>query len=280
LLIAINHLAKKGSKKYFYQNLSGILNRHNPIEFRERPGEINERDLTLTRTFTDLKSYVKSIRGLAQLGMKDENLSNRVNYFHMIQETSLNLEEALNELLKIGVRKREKVHFTKMKLARFLDELKSELEDKSEFDAINIRMDVDVDIEVYSDRSLLRTVFQSILENAVKFRDMSKKISFVRITAMKQSELVSVTISDNGIGIVEDHIPRIFDLFYRIQPAESGKGLGLYIVKETLKCLHSGIKVHSEKGRGSIFILEIPTTKDSYLIRNSAIQNEMRQIEN
>jgi signal transduction histidine kinase len=71
-------------------------------------------------------------------------------------------------------------------------------------------------------------------------------------------EKAYVSIRDNGIGIGEKQIDRIYDMFYRATDQSTGSGLGLYIVKETLKKLNATIEVHSIKNEGTTFNLEIP----------------------
>jgi signal transduction histidine kinase len=69
---------------------------------------------------------------------------------------------------------------------------------------------------------------------------------------------LKIQIEDNGIGISDEHLPKIFEMFYRASEKSQGSGLGLYIVKETLDKLGGSIQVKSTHGHGSIFSLEVP----------------------
>jgi signal transduction histidine kinase len=80
----------------------------------------------------------------------------------------------------------------------------------------------------------------------------------MHIIANRISGRVSIKIKDNGIGIESKYINKIFEMFFRATNEKSGSGLGLYIVKETLKKLNGKIKVLSTFGKGTEFIIDIP----------------------
>ena len=71
-----------------------------------------------------------------------------------------------------------------------------------------------------------------------------------------------IEIKDNGIGIADDHINKIFTMFYRAHQDNSGSGLGLYIVKETIDKLYGNISVKSKMRFGSTFTVTLPNLKD------------------
>ena len=82
------------------------------------------------------------------------------------------------------------------------------------------------------------------------------------MTALEGKNEVHIAVSDNGIGISEDHLPRIFERFYRADKArsrkEGGTGLGLSIVKHIAEAHGGKVSVESRSGKGSTFTLSIP----------------------
>jgi signal transduction histidine kinase len=72
-----------------------------------------------------------------------------------------------------------------------------------------------------------------------------------------------ITVSDNGLGISEEVIPRIFDIYYRASAQSTGSGIGLYIVREVITLLSGKIEVSSIDGTGTTFRLFIPRTNTS-----------------
>ena len=104
------------------------------------------------------------------------------------------------------------------------------------------------------------TLLQNILDNGVKYNDQLQKE--IGITTRLQKDSVDLTIRDNGIGMNEDTLQHIFEKFYRHQPRLSrptkGLGLGLYYVKQCIDTHGWKIRVNSEHGAGSTFIITIP----------------------
>jgi len=69
-----------------------------------------------------------------------------------------------------------------------------------------------------------------------------------------------IEFSDNGIGIGEEHLHRIFDMFYRANHNAKGSGLGLFIFKETLTKLNGTVRVKSREGEGTTFSIQLPNS--------------------
>jgi len=113
--------------------------------------------------------------------------------------------------------------------------------------------------DLYADKSKLTQVIYNLMENAVKYTQVGGQ---VKVTLVKEGRDAVLSVTDNGPGIPKENLPHIFDRFYRVDKARSresgGTGLGLSIVHQ-LVLLHGGaIRVESEEGKGSTFIVEIP----------------------
>ena len=110
-----------------------------------------------------------------------------------------------------------------------------------------------------ADPEKLGQVFINLLDNAVKFSPENAK---VEVSALESPGSVKIFVKDSGIGIPSEHLPRVFERFYRADKARSremgGTGLGLSIVKHVVE-LHGGsVGVESTEGRGSAFWFTIP----------------------
>ena len=115
------------------------------------------------------------------------------------------------------------------------------------------------DCDMYADRTKLQQVVYNLMENAFKYTQDGGTV-WVRLQKTGRSALL--TVQDNGPGIAAEHLPHIFDRFYRVDKARSreagGTGLGLSIVHQ-LVMLHGGeIRVESEVGQGTTFTVELP----------------------
>jgi signal transduction histidine kinase len=121
--------------------------------------------------------------------------------------------------------------------------------------------DPDDGIELVTDRALLGHVLRNLVGNALKFTDAGE----VRVSARRSPTpgmAVTLTIADTGIGIAPDDLARIFEEWQQVNGAQSrrptGSGLGLPLVQRLVDTLGGAVRVESEPGRGSAFIVELP----------------------
>jgi two-component system phosphate regulon sensor histidine kinase PhoR len=109
-------------------------------------------------------------------------------------------------------------------------------------------------IRVYADKERIRQVLTNLIVNSIKYGKEGGE-SVIKLADMEDHVLVEV--SDNGIGIAKEHLPRLFERFYRVDKGRSreqgGTGLGLAIVKHILEAHGQTINVRSSEGVGSTF---------------------------
>ena len=141
-----------------------------------------------------------------------------------------------------------------------LDELK--YTDKKQ---LHFSISVDDKIPMYSDGDRLRVVMNNLVSNAIKYSDESKDNQFVQISMDILESEVKIIVRDNGIGIENEYLPKIFNMFYRATNKAAGSGLGLYITREIVETLGGTIEVSSLTGEGTVFTLRIPNCRDMEL---------------
>ena len=87
----------------------------------------------------------------------------------------------------------------------------------------------------------------------LKYHNLNQPNPFILVTFKRNRHTIEIAVEDNGRGISNDNVPKIFDMFYRASDDTDGTGLGLYIVKEALNKIKGIIFVDSELGKGSKF---------------------------
>lgn len=172
------------------------------------------------------------------------------------------LSALLNDLIDISriESKEMKLSFRYFNLKEFLSQEieKIQVLNKQQKTAVELISDQMYDPQVYGDRSRLSQVIQNLVENAIRHNpdETSIKIKFERA-----NENVMITVEDNGLGISEEHLPRLFERFYRVDMNASresgGTGLGLAIVKHILEAHNSKIEVESKLGEGTRFSFQL-----------------------
>jgi two-component system sensor histidine kinase SenX3 len=129
-------------------------------------------------------------------------------------------------------------------------------------------------LKLLGDEDLLITALRNLLENAVAYSPEQTRV--LVSTQRAGDELVEISVADQGIGIPERDLERIFERFYRVDPARSratgGTGLGLAIVKHVMFAHAGKVTVWSEEGAGSRFTLQLPQRPHASAVRGGPVQ--------
>jgi two-component system phosphate regulon sensor histidine kinase PhoR len=122
-----------------------------------------------------------------------------------------------------------------------------------------IEIEVADEARALGDPMGLEQVIQNLVSNALKY---GKREGMVRVRGVRSGGRVVLTVSDDGPGIAREHLPRLFERFYRVDAGRSreqgGTGLGLAIVKHLVESMGGTVDVESELGRGTTFRVELP----------------------
>ena len=113
---------------------------------------------------------------------------------------------------------------------------------------------------ILGDSELIRQVFVNLIDNAIRFTPDSGKIT---VGAEAEGGLVDVYVQDNGAGIGEEHLPHLFERFYKVDRSrrDTGTGLGLAIVKHIVESLGGEVQAASQLGEGSTFSFSLRRTR-------------------
>ncbi len=131
--------------------------------------------------------------------------------------------------------------------------------------SIDITINIEKDLFIKADQTLMMRLLMNLLTNAIAY---SKASGTVNMQLFRDETNIIGKVSDNGIGISEQHITKIWDRFYRVDAARTSSnigntGLGLSMVKWIVE-LHGGeITVESELGEGSTFTFKLPIEKQA-----------------
>jgi heavy metal sensor kinase len=157
---------------------------------------------------------------------------------------------------------RPPVELVPLALEPLLRELIDDLTPVAEDRRISLVLEQESVRPVLGDAERLKQVFINLLDNALRYTDPGGTVT-LRLSGAGNEVLVAV--QDTGQGIAREHLPMLFERFYRTDPARArdsgGHGLGLPIVKEIAEAHHGSISVKSEVGKGSVFTLTLPAAQ-------------------
>lgn len=211
----------------------------------------------------DLKSPLNNIKGLAHLINLEGKLNNeQEDYVGKINELVHQGNSLITDLLDIHSHEHSgsKINKTNIKLKDFFSDWRvsfdQELIRKNQQLTIT---DIPDEIEIRTDEILLTRIFDNLITNAIKFSEKEKHI-FIN-TSLENSEL-KISVRDEGPGISEADQKNMYKMFHKLSAkptgGESSNGLGLSIIKTLVKKLNGQIKVISEVGKGTEFVILFP----------------------
>jgi signal transduction histidine kinase len=208
----------------------------------------------------NLRAPLMSVLGLINLAqIEDTKCSGVMSTYFELMENSINrLDDTLKEILDYSRNARSNVQVEIIDIRKLIDDCFSRMQYLDGYDDIKKDINVEGSCSMVSDPYRVTVIFNNLISNAIKYRDTLKSNPYIKINVNITLEKVSITFSDNGIGIKQPLINRIFDMFFRATEKSEGAGLGLYIVKEAIEKLDGSMEVSSVLGEGTTFGFEFP----------------------
>lgn len=219
----------------------------------------------LMTPLTSIKGYTETI---LDNGLDDREQTE--NFLRIILKQSERQQAIVNDLLELS---RIENEIESGEIKPLPTNLKGVLEDciqvcgpRAAVKEMKIGLDCPPDLIIPMDAQLIEQAVENLLVNAIKYSNQAGEI-LVRgelRAGLKGEETVAISVKDHGVGIGKEHLPRLFERFYRSDKDRSrklgGTGLGLAIVKHIVQAHNGTVQVESEIGRGSVFTILIPAS--------------------
>ena len=218
----------------------------------------------------DIRTPMNAIIGFTTLAVSNIDDKKRVrDYLGKILSSSSHLLSLINDILDMSRIESGKIHLeeTEVSLSDVLHDLKTIISGQIYAKQLDLYMDaMDVTNEdVYCDKTRLNQVLLNLLSNAVKFTPAGGTVS-VRLKqfpgAVKGSGLYEIRVKDNGIGMSQEFVKKLFSPFERERTSTvsrtQGTGLGMAITKNIVDMMGGTIEVQTEQGKGTEFIVRLP----------------------
>ncbi len=217
-----------------------------------------ELDNLVYHTSHDLRSPLLSVLGLVNIARKETDITQLQALLEMVEKSIKKLDGLITDLLTLSRDNRIDDDLVEIDLGKAIDESISNYDFLDSFEKVKIATDIQAHSPFVSDKTRLNVILNNIISNAIKYCRQDIENPFINITVEVTAKSCLLRVEDNGEGIDQSYIDKIFDMFYRASNSSEGSGLGLYIVKNTIDKLKGSIKVFSEVKKGTTFVVTLP----------------------
>ena len=212
----------------------------------------------------DLKSPLTSIRAYTEALMegvaKDE--AARQRYLQTIHAKETDIEAMVNRLFA----------FAKTDMSEYPTDIRNvnlfenvqNISNEWKSDKAVIHVDISPELNVLADTELLRRILSNLISNSIKYG--GRVCINIDITADTEEDTAVICFMDDGVGVPEEQLPKIFDVFYRTDAARTapgeGSGIGLAVVKKAVEQMHGSIYAENAEDGGLAVVFTLPATKE------------------
>ncbi|GCC53450.1 hypothetical protein SanaruYs_36940 [Chryseotalea sanaruensis] len=225
------------------------------IELQKLKAEL---DNFLYRASHDIRAPLTTILGLTNLIKSDKtgSIQELLEYAKLVENRVSHLDQVLKDLSDISYNNVYAIKVHEIQLHKLIERILEPL--KEEFPRIKVIHDNIGNNLLYSDMARLKVVLSNVLLNGFKFHSPNSTEPLLKITYSINDASAIITIEDNGIGIDQNYLNNVFDVFFRINADGTGSGLGLFVTKSMVDRLGGHISIKSNSALGTRVIISIP----------------------
>ena len=239
---------------YFFAKGEKIVDLSNDLEKIEKEKELRS---SLFKVTHEIKNPIAVCKGY--LDMIDYEDKKKIRKYIPIIKDEINrtliLMDDFLDYTKIKIEKEE------MDLSMLLEELEESLKDLFKKNKIKVNFNnIDDELYIEADYNRMKQVFINILKNAVEAKDIKKENMYINVKLENNSNSIKVIIEDNGIGMDEETLNKISEMFFTTK--KKGSGLGVSLSKEIIEQHNGTIVYDSLKDKGTKVVITLPKTLD------------------
>jgi signal transduction histidine kinase len=218
----------------------------------------NELDSFVYKASHDMRAPLTSLLGLIEICKKETDLKILGSFLELQEKSIQKLDSYIADILNISRNARVEIEIKQIDFNTMFEQLFEQLSFMDKASLVNKSIKIYHTVPFYSDPIRLNIVLNNLISNSIRYADFSKANPEINVLVKINTEQAEITITDNGIGIDNEHLTKVFNMFYRATESNSGSGLGLYIVKETIEKLNGKINMTSNLGLGTEIKIVLP----------------------
>ena len=221
----------------------------------------DELNLFIYSASHDLRSPLMSILGIVQLAKIDHEMKMDGEHLQLIEDNIIKLDLYIKNVIDYYRNSKSMAINDSIDFSELIQEAIEAL--KIQNQSIVFETHIEQTDVFIGDAFRLHIIIGNLISNAIKYQNPEVEIQKVSVFVKADAQNATITISDNGIGILQEHLEKIFKMFFRTYNAKNtqGTGIGLFIVKEALEKIGGTINVESTPLIGTSFKITIPSKK-------------------
>jgi ligand-binding sensor domain-containing protein/two-component sensor histidine kinase len=217
---------------------------------------LHELETFLYRASHDLRGPISSMLGLIQISEMEGKVDPNNTLTKFQYKSIIKLERTLQKLMQKYTILKSDIALEKLSKASIVDLIGKITHDLPTFRQSDFELEIEDNLDFHSDKTMLHIILTNLLDNAFFFSTTAVN-KIVTMTVSKNQDHVIISLTDRGPGIKRDVRDKIFTMFYRGHELSTGNGLGLYLVKNALVRINGEIKLETEEGKFSRFIVRL-----------------------
>ncbi|HLW21345.1 MAG TPA: hybrid sensor histidine kinase/response regulator [Cyclobacteriaceae bacterium] len=221
----------------------------------------SEMNLFIRSLSHDLRGPLMSISGVSKLAMTEIDDASAKEYFEMIDSATVKLDDFIHKMLDFYRSTKIDNIVIPIDFKRVVEQQFTAYQEKWDLTDIELSVHVDQKEDFYSDDGKIRVILNNLIGNAYKFQKEDSDRKIIEVDISVEGDIAIIKVSDNGIGIEENHQVDVFNLFHRATQRNVGSGLGLYMVKESVEQIKGQINLQSTVGEGTTIEISLPNLK-------------------
>ncbi|WNB18484.1 sensor histidine kinase [Marivirga arenosa] len=214
------------------------------------------------KTSHDLKGPISRIKGILALARYENPEAKSDKYLDLIEKTTKEMDILLAKLTQVHNIYNSKIEYNSIDIPTVFRDVMDRISPLVEQSQFKFKFDLQNENELKTDVKMLELILLNLLENALTYFDDDKPQKEIKLSTIRKTNTFYLSIEDNGIGIPEKQLPKIFEMFYRGSEKSIGNGLGLYLVKVAVEKIGAKLECESEEHNFTRIIIKFPLNKE------------------
>ena len=206
----------------------------------------------------DLRAPIASVLGLIKVAEIEVEDPTAKDLFKSIDQSTIKLDLLVNNIINYYKNSKASGRLEEIDINELMEDVLNNLHCESKNASFQLEREVDQRAKFIGDAFRIRIILSHLISNAAKFKKPNQEKANIKLRFEISDAKVKIVVSDEGMGILSEHMEQIFKMFFKRKQDLAGSGLGLYVVKEALSKMGGQIDVKSTPNQGSDFRLNFP----------------------